>query len=398
MKLVTLSLLCVMLQLGLSDRVATRGADVPPCARCGWVAAGRARSVVVSTFDQLARAVRTSSPDTEILLAPGDYRLMQTLEIATPGLTLRARTGRAEDVRLSGEGMAEARVGVALAVSANDVTLADFTIGAVRRHAVQVRGERDVRRLMIHGVRLHDAGEQLLKGSSLGTRGAGDVTVACSKFWYTTEAPSDYTDGVDVLAGHNWDVRDNQFDRIVGPASGRYAAGPAILFWSGSRNISISRNLVRDSFRGIAVGMMPAREVNGASVQSNVVWNRHPWADEGIEVAGSRDVLVEHNTVFVEGRLPWSIGVRFPGPAGTIRNNLTNRSIMKRNGGQATLVGNVVTARATWFLAPGQADLRLLPRTPAIDAGASTRLATDFDRRPRVHGPAPDVGAFEWRP
>ena len=401
MRRVSLSLLCVMLPLGAYDSVTTRGADEPPCQRCGWVAGSRGRSVVVTTVDQLARAVRTSSRDTEILLAPGDYRLMQTLEIATPGLTLRARTSRAEDVRLSGEGMGETRVGVAVAVAANDVTLADLTIGSVRRHAVQVRGERDVRRLMIHGVRLHDTGEQLLKGSRLGTRGAGDVTVACSRFWYTTEAPSDYTNGVDVLGGHNWDVRDNQFDRIVGPASGRYAAGAAILFWSGSRNISISRNLVRDSFRGIAVGIMPARghvEVDGASVQSNVVWNRHPWADEGIEVAGSRAVLVEHNTVLVEGRLPWSIGVRFPGPAGIIRNNLTNRWIMKRNGGQATLVGNLVAARATWFVAPGQADLRLLPRTPAIDAGASTQLATDFDRRPRVHGRAPDVGAFEWRP
>jgi hypothetical protein len=401
MKRASLSLLCVMLQLGVSDAVTTRGADVPPCPRCGWVGEGRGRSVVVSTFDQLARAVRTSSPDTEILLAPGDYRLMHPLEIATPRLTLRAKTGRAEDVRLRGEGMAERRVGVALAVAANDVTLADLTIGSVRHHAVQVRGERDVRRLMIHGVGLHDTGEQLLKGSRLGARGAGDVTVACSRFWYTTHAPSNYTDGVDVLAGHNWEVRDNEFDRIVGPASGRHAAGPAIMFWAGSRNIRISRNVVRDSFRGIAVGLMPPRgqvEVSGAMVQSNVVWNRHPWADEGIEIAGSKDVLVEHNTVFVEGTLPWSIGVRYPGPAGIVRNNLTNRSIIMRDGGQATLVANIVSARATWFRTPGEADLRLLPRTPAIDAGTRTDLTTDFDRRPRVHGTAPDAGAFEWRP
>ena len=352
------------------------------------------------TFDELARAVRTSPRDTEILLEPGDYRMTHTLEIARPGLTLRARDGRAESVRLSGEGMAEKRVGVAVAVGASHVTIADLTIGSIGYHAIQVRGERDVRNVTIHGVRLHDSGQQLLKGSRLGTRGAGDVTVACSRFWYTTAAPSNYTNGVDVLTGHNWDVRDNEFDRIRGPEKGRFKAGPAVLFWAGSRNINISRNVVRDCYRGIAIGLEGPRaeaEVMGAVVHSNVVWNPHSWADEGIEVTNSRQVLIEHNTVVVDGSLPWSIGVRFPGLAGIVRNNLTNRSIVMRDGGQATLAGNVVTARGSWFRQPTQGDFHLLPSSPAIDKGTATELATDFDRGPRVHGSAPDAGAFEWR-
>ena len=393
----------VSLILGTSAVIALSGHGQPQpakCPRCEWRPPSRTRSVNVRTFDELARAIKTVPPDTEILLEPGEYKMTDTLEISTPGLTLRARDGRAEGVVLKGQGMTGA-IGVGVGVNANRVTLADLTIGSVRFHAIQVRGERDVQQLMIHGVRLHDAGQQLLKGSRAGNRGARDVTVACSRFWYTTTAPSDYTDGVDVLTGTNWEVRDNEFERIVGPATKRHAAGPAILFWSGSRNITISRNVIRNSFRGIAVGLQGPQggaEVVGATVHSNVVWNRERWADEGIEVNSAEDVLVEHNTVFVEGSLPWSIGVRYERPGVTVRNNLSNRKIIMRDGGRAALAGNVVSALGSWFRAPADGDLHLLAGTPAIDAGATTEVSTDFDRHPRVHGKAPDAGAFEWQP
>ncbi len=58
----------------------------------------------------------------------------------------------------------------------------------------------------------------------------------------------------------------------------------------------------------------------------------------------ARDVSIDSNTVMVEGRLAWSISVRFPATTGRVLNNLTNRPISFRNGGQAVLDGNVVAA------------------------------------------------------
>ena len=162
------------------------------------------------SVDDLFDAVRRAKPGATILLADGEYRLPRMLDIAVPGVTLRARSGNRDSVVLRGGGMTERDVGVAISVSAADVTLADLTIGWVGFHAVQVRGERAANRVTLHNVRVADTGQQLLKGSTARNGVfADDGLVACSLFEYTDRAPSDYTNGVDVLAGRGWTVRDN---------------------------------------------------------------------------------------------------------------------------------------------------------------------------------------------
>ena len=81
-------------------------------------------------------------------------------------------------------------------------------------------------------VSLLDAGQQLLKASTAGPPGpyADDGEVACSLLAYTDRARDDYTNGVDVLGGSGWRVRDNVFARIRAPVG--QLAGPAVLFWS----------------------------------------------------------------------------------------------------------------------------------------------------------------------
>jgi hypothetical protein len=278
--------------------------------------------------------------------------------------------------------MDERRVGVAISISAPRVTVSDITIGEVGYHGVQVRGERGASDLTLHNVRIVNTGQQLVKGSVANNgRGADRGLVACSRFEYTDHAPSDYTNGVDVLAGEDWVVRDNRFHRIRGPESGRWAAGPAILFWANSLNTIVERNVVSDSFRGIAFGLGPgastlAREGErrfdhqGGIIRHNVVKNLQWWGDEGIEVNAARDVRIDRNTVLVEGRLPWSISVRFPMTSGSVRHNLTNRAIRLRDGGQSDLAGNIETATRDWFVDAASADLRLQPgRDSNIDAG-----------------------------
>jgi hypothetical protein len=287
--------------------------------------------------------------------------------------------------------MAEHKVGVAISISAPRVILADLTVGFVGFHGIQVRGERRAHRVAIHNVRVIDTGQQLLKGS-LGPGGtaADEGLVACCSFEYSDHAPSNYTNGVDVLGGKGWMVRGNRFLRIRGPREQNWQAGPAVLFWVGAEETTVEGNLVIDCSRGIALGLGPGPERpageaagqfdhRGGLIRRNVVCNLNPWADEGIEANGAPGVRIENNTVLIEGQLPWSISIRFPRTNGIAHNNLTNRPIQLRDGSTAELVGNVTDARRDWFVDPTKGNLRLRQGT---------------DRGSRLSGGAPDAGAF----
>src|SRR5262249_37489672 len=235
------------------------------------------------------------------------------------------------------------------------------------------RGENGVTGAIVHNVQVSDTGQQLLKGSiSDNGKNSRDILVACSSFEYSDHAPSDYTNGVDVLGGRGWTVRDNKFNNIRGPAERRYAAGPTILFWRDSRDMIIVRNLVTNCCRGIAVGLQPTGVQPGRDpkpyldaqqgiVFSNVVCNLQDWCDEGIEVNAARDVRIEHNTVLRGGQsLPWAISIRFPPSTAVVRNNLTNKPIVDRDGARHEAAGNVTDADLHWFVNTELADLRLV--------------------------------------
>ena len=377
-----------------------------PCPRCAWRPPAATRTVDVDDVGALQRAVAEARPGDTILLADGRYPLQRMLEIAVPNVTLRSRSGNPDQVVLHGRGMEGDHVGVAIGVGATDVTIADITIRSVGFHAVQVRGERAASRITLHNAKLLDTGQQLLKVSYADNGPvAADGLVACSEFAYTTSAPSDYTNGVDILGTRAWTIRDNKFFRIRGPLTRGWKSGPAILAWKGAEDTIVERNLIVDSYRGIALGLTPRYlkrpydHLRGI-VRNNAIVNLRPWADEAIEANGASDARIEHNTVLVEGYVPWSIGVRFPTASAHVRNNLTNRRIIEREGGRMTNAGNVMTAARSWFVdAPGF-DLRLVAEAVrAIDAGVAIGdVRDDFDRTGRPFGRGPDVGAFEFVP
>ena len=383
------------------------GTPATVCRRCGW-RPPEGPVVRVNSVSDLERAVAAAKPGVTIQLAAGTYVLRRTIDIATPRMTLRGQPDAAE-VIVEGRGMTGDPVGVGLSVGAADVTIADLTIRRLGFHAIQVRGEQGASRFTLHNARLQDTGQQLLKGSVARARPYADTgLVACSEFTYTTTAPSSYTNGVDLLATSGWVIRDNRFARIRGPEQDGWRAGPAILVWAAADGTVIERNLIVDSTRGIAVGLTDepsdyarqgerAYDHAGGVVRNNVVVNLNRWADEGIEANAARDTRIEHNTVLVDGPTPWSISIRFPASDALIRNNLTNHRIFLRDGGRASLDGNVTSARRSWFVDAPRADLHLsTDGRPAIDAGVPIADVTDdFDRTARPAGRAPDAGAFE---
>jgi hypothetical protein len=392
--------------------VNAQAVQVAPCPRCTWTPIHTTNTRRVRTTAALTEAVAHATPNTTILIDRGEYILDRTLDFSSPHVVMRATDGDAAGVILRGGGMTEKRVGVAISVSASDVTVADVTVGWVGFHGIQVRGERGASRVVIHNVHIVDTGQQLIKGSTDGGREHADQgLIACSTLEYTDHAPSNYTNAVDIIAGNNWVVRDNTVRRIRGLPTDAWNAGPAILFWGNSRGTIVERNVIVDSFRGIALGLGPGAsqqlsrehemfyDHQGGAIRNNIVVNLNSWADEGIEVNAAGAVAIDHNTVLTRGSLPWGISVRFPGTRALVRNNLTSKAPVRRNGGQFIGGGNVSGATADWFVdaAHGNVALNGSVLTP-VDAGVTIPEVTeDAACGRRVNGRAADAGALEFR-
>ena len=340
--------------IGIALLAAQPGANTPAtaCTRCGWKPPS-GPAVTVRSIDALETALTRAREGDTILLGDGDYKLTRTMDIAIPRLTIRGLGGDPARVVLRGFGMTNDSVGVALSISAPDVTIADLTIRDVGHHAVQVRGEQGATGFVLHNAIVRDTGQQLLKGSiSDNGRRADRGLVACSDFGYSDHAPSDYTNGVDILRTIGWVIRDNRFQRIRGPRSGRWSAGPAILAWKGAEETVVARNVIVDSFRGIAFGLGPDGRPYGPSdydhrgglIRDNTIVNLNAWADEAIEANGARDVVIERNTVIVEGSVNWSIGVRFPTARAIVNGNITTRQVLERDGGKAEIHNHTTLA------------------------------------------------------
>lgn len=217
--------------------------------------------IQVSTVAELQSAVSNLTSNSTILIADGVYDLSNTLIIdgGVTDVTLRGASGNREAVVLRGRGMTNSSYGNTphgfLIRKSNRVTIADLTIRDFYFHNVQIQGEQDAQATRLYNLKLIDAGEQLVKVSSGGPPApyADDGVVECSYLGYTDRSRDWYTNGVDVLAGARWVIRDNVFENIRAPQG--QLAGPAILMWRNSIDTIIERNLFIECDRAIAIGL-----------------------------------------------------------------------------------------------------------------------------------------------
>jgi hypothetical protein len=353
------------------------------------------------------------SDNTTILVADGTYDLTNTLNIrGVSNVAIRAASGNREAVVVRGRGMSNTSYGnvphVIAVYDATDVLVADMTLRDAYFHLVQIHGEQDADRVRLSNLHLIDAGEQFVKGSTAGPPGpyADDGIVECSLFEYTDRARSWYTNGVDVLAGSGWIIRDNTFRNIRAPEG--QLAGPAVLMWRNSLDTIVERNLFIECDRAIALGLSSPDsnsrdgetryDHQGGIVRNNMVY-RAGAGDVGITVNYSHNVEISHNTVILNGTFPWgAIEYRFGSTTATIRYNLVDAPVWQRDGGSAILDGNITDAPAAWFEDPLAGDLHLTAAAvDAIDgAMAAATVGDDFDGHFRPVGPAPDIGADEY--
>jgi parallel beta-helix repeat protein len=353
------------------------------------------KTLVVTGAEAIQAAVRDANRGlgTQIIITPGTYELDRPLIINRSGITIRGQTGNRDDIVLRGQGVREG-INQIILVQAADFSLANLTVGWVRQHAVQVRGETDADRPRFTNVRFVDTGQQLLKISSRDPLqpGSDDGVVEGCLFEFTNGVASNYyVAGIDVHKGNGWHVRDSVFRGIRSPSE--TLAEHAIHFWSNSQGTVIERNRISSSDRGIGFGLGDSPHIGGRIVNNMV----HVTRDVGIGLESASGTVVANNTVLTNG-YPNAIEYRFSATHNVvIQNNLTNARIQSRDGGTARLVTNVTSAQPNWFAARAPADLHLEhARISVMNKGQPiAEAALDFDCQRRPIGDSFEVGADE---
>jgi hypothetical protein len=355
-------------------------------------------TVTVSTVAELEDAVSDATSGDTILVTAGTYYLSNAIWVVNNGVTIRGATGNRDDVVLDGGGMLTWSNTHVIAIDADDVTIADLTIRNGDEHGISVQGSD---RPTLYNLHILDTGYQLVKINPVGD-GSEDGLLACSCLEYTTTSPEDYTNGISAHDAHRWTVRDNEWYRIRTPNN---EPVPTILFWSGSSDTVVERNLLVDCYQGISFGNSSDDDIpshTGGVVRNNMIY-ASLLHDVVVEMVYATDWLVAHNTALLLNPVPYltyGMEARYSESQGAFAYNLTNMAILPdRDGAQGILTGNVVSAQANWFVDAGTADLHLAAlATDAIDqAAALSQVTDDFDGDARPIGSAPDVGADEYR-
>jgi parallel beta-helix repeat protein len=382
---------------------------------------GSVECVGPAQASELPAIVSGLEPDTTLLFADGTYSVEQTLEVTTPGVSLRSASRDPAAVTLDGAGT----LSELIRIEAEGVTVASLTLSEPAETAVHVTTPQEQPELQMN-TRLHNLHvvDSRLWGVMVGPpRGqrADSGELSCSTLELTDNGRSAVSNctgvgGLHIEESRNWQVRGNVlqgFWCLDGIPRAMIATG-------GSRDLVIERNIVRNNFIGIALGSSsetvqrtyddspcaePIPGTIGVTVRNNFVFARdvNPYFDGGIPVWRSCNVDVMHNSVIpLPGTDPYhSIEWRFSETQNVrVWNNLVSAPTAARNGGTADEQATVQLtdqALSDVFEDVLAGDLHLTEAaTMAIDQGvdATTVAPEDFDGQTRSDG-MPDIGADE---
>ena len=354
----------------------------------------------VTTVNELKSAISQANNlggNRTILIADGTYQVASTSSypyITASNVVFRSLSGNRDNVILTGAGMTDVAplVENGFYIVGNNVTIADLTIREVGNHGIAGNGDS----MFVHNVKIQNTFEQMIKGTSAGD-GADYGRVQCSLFEYPAGVgPQFYIGGLDIHEGSNWIVNDNIFKNIASPSGS--LAEHAIHFWDFSANNTVERNLIINCDRGIGFGLGSSRSDSGI-IRNNMIYNDGTglFNDVGIGLETSPGTKVYNNTIYID--YPNAIEYRFAATDSVeITNNLTNKLITSRNGGQATLTTNITNAQSSWFVNLSSGNLRLNSlNTAVVDLGTNLLDVTmDIDQMPRPQGNTFDIGAHEY--
>jgi hypothetical protein len=411
---------------GITDSARTQNSS---SVHCPPLAPPTGNIVDVSTVSQLQNAVNNSPSGTTIRIADGTYNLDGVyLRFDTPGLTLRSASGNRDAVVLDGNYI----TGEIVQIIASTVTIADLTLREAYYHPIHVMSSdtADTENTLIYNVHIVDPGEQAIKiNPTPGGYYPDNGVIACSHIELTdTGRPhirnDCYTGGIDAHRAQGWVIRDNL---IEGFWCQDGISEHGIHLWTGSRDTLVERNSLVDNARGVGFGLRespwstPWRTYPddpcpgavhvghyGGIVRNNFVFatraalfSSDASFDCGICLEQACGASVLHNTV-VSTQAPASSSIewRFSNTDADVFNNLVSHNLKERDGGSATLAGNLESASLSLFVDGAAGDLHLsASASSAIDQGVvitASLCDEDIDGDSRPIGPARDIGADEY--
>ncbi|KAA3638283.1 MAG: hypothetical protein DWP95_12980 [Proteobacteria bacterium] len=375
--------------------------------------------VTVSNVQQLHQAIDNLQANTTVLIQPGDYVLNKTLYIQENNITLRGNSDYCDQVNLIGQGMEQANYGNVphgIWSNASALTVQNLTIRDVYFHPIQFDANADSPTL--YNLRLLDAGEQFIKGSSGGSLGTGvdNGVVEYTIMAYTIAPPNTdhgggtgYTNGIDIHGGDGWQIRHNLFKNFHTPDGSDHLWNPAILMWNGSSNTLTENNVFIDVDRAIAYGLTnrsTGTDHYGGIIRNNMIYmspgiyspTRRANSDALIIVWDSPQTQVLHNSILTNLNQRLAIEFRFSTTGSQVRNNLSDADIGSRNGATYSQSDNLNSATPSMFINPMAGDLHLNnTASTAIDQVAPLIDAMrDFDHELRPLGNNADIGADEF--
>ncbi|MBU3952357.1 MAG: right-handed parallel beta-helix repeat-containing protein, partial [Proteobacteria bacterium] len=303
---------------------------------------------IVANIDEL---MATSGPNQEsnltVLIKDGTYILPRNILIDGNTVTYKSISNNRNSVVLKGQGFTGSVHNI-FSIQGNRVYIQNLTIGEVANHGIQIHGEKkNISHIFLQNLRFYDIREQMLKGSfdpQNPSNHADYGFVENCLFEFTKGyAFQSYTGGIDIHHGENWVVKNNIFKNIR--TEDKSLTEGAIHFWNDSKNTIITSNKIFNCDRGITLGLDTSSHFGG-TIRNNII---HTIMDTGIYLCNARDIDVNHNTIFIDSNYPNSIEYRFNQSRDiTIENNITNKKIVSRDGGNARILGNNTAIKNTW--------------------------------------------------
>ncbi|MFT6336552.1 MAG: hypothetical protein ACI86M_003576 [Saprospiraceae bacterium] len=350
----------------------------------------------VAEFKNAISQANSSGGNRTILIENGIYPIASTSSypyITASNVIFRSLSGNRDDVIITGTGMSSVAplTENVFYIVGDNVIIADVTIKDVGNHGIAAQGDN----LLVHNVRIQDTYEQMLKGTSAGD-GSDSSRVQCCLFEYTSGiGPNFYIGGIDVHEGNSWVVNDNVFKSISSPSGS--IAEHAIHFWNSSSDNTVERNIIINCDRGIGFGLGGSSN-DGGIIRNNMIFNDGSglFDDVGIGLESSPNTKVYNNTIHIAYQN--AIEYRFAETTNVdIANNLTNKIIKSRDGGQATVYSNITNASSSWYIEPSEGNLRLNENIlTVVDAGANlSDVVYDLDKYARPPATT-DIGAHEY--
>ncbi len=385
--------------------------------------------VVPSQSSSLRTIVGAALEGTTILLHPGYYDMSlgdssSRLVFDVNGVTLRSLTGDRESVTLDGA----YQTNELISIYASNITIADLTLKRAYDHPVHINGTagNPISGVLLHNLRIVDPGQQAVKINAVGDGYADGGIIRCSHIELTDLGrlqvrDNCYTGGIDAHAARGWEVARNRIEGFWCPAG---LSEHGVHFWRASRDTLVEQNVIVDCARGVGFGLgtQGGSRVYADDPYPNVANKGHidglirnnfiavsdarlqsssSGFDVGIGLEQATGARVLHNSV-ASSQQPSSSSIewRFTGTIAEVANNLVSHNLKQRDGGQATLDGNLNGAPSIWFEDLVSGDLHLSASAIGpVDSGSylSAGLA-DLDFDGEIRSGIPDVGADEYGP